>query len=57
MPKKIYQCPKCKTGTLEKLNAKEIAKIKESDHFDIYPKVIFGCDECKYWIDEELLKD
>ena len=49
------QCPNCQDGTLELLNKGELARLKENNKGDKLPKRIYGCDECKYWIDAELI--
>jgi len=52
-----YPCPECQKsgryGTLELLNDKEVARLKEREGKDVYPAKIYGCDECKFWIDAE----
>lgn len=50
---KQIKCPKCQDGTLELLNEKELAKLKALNKGDKLPDQILGCDECRYWIDEE----
>lgn len=53
-------CPECKQherfGTLELLNAKELQRLKEREGKDNYPDQIYGCDECKFWIDAKYLE-
>ena len=61
MPKEIkapqiqIKCPKCQDGTLELLSHIERLKLLVKNLGDRCPDKIYGCDECKYWIDEELL--
>lgn len=49
------KCPKCKDGTLELLTEQEMKNLRNNSKGDNLPKKIYGCDECKYWIDAELL--
>lgn len=56
MPKEI-KCPKCKDGTLELLNHVERLKLLVRNLGDICPDNIYGCDECKYWIDAKEIEN
>lgn len=49
-------CPNCHKGTLEQISAEEKKKIEQRYSPDLLPKVIFGCDECKFWCDENEIK-
>ena len=49
-------CPKCGRGTLEKLNRLERKKLKEIEgNKTTLPEQVYGCDECRYWIDGKLI--
>jgi len=60
MPKEIH-CPECRrygrSGTLSLLTEDEMQKLKDKSGKDNYPDRIFGCDECSYWCDEEMLDE
>jgi len=44
------KCPKCNTGTLELLTRKEKQKLNS----EFLSEKILGCDECNYWIEEDI---
>lgn len=51
------QCPKCQDGTLELLSEKELQRLKSMNLGDNISDRIYGCDECKYWIDAKEIEN
>lgn len=45
------KCPECSNGYLEYLTDDEKKELKVGDLGD----VVLGCDECQYWVEEDLL--
>lgn len=56
---KHYHCPEClkagRSGTLEQLSKVERNRLKAMEKDNI-PDEIYGCDECKFWIDKNYLE-
>lgn len=52
---KEIKCPNCQDGTLELLSERELQRLKARNSGDNIPDQVYGCDECKYWIDAKLL--
>ena len=48
-------CPKCGAGTLEILTERERIALTKKQNLKSLPNRVMGCDECDYWIAEDLL--
>lgn len=57
---KVLQCPECRRrkryGTLEKLNENELQRLRERLG-DKLEGNFYGCDECKFYIAEDLVEE
>ena len=49
------KCPHCLNGYLSAMTEEDRQRMMTKEGNDNYPEKIWGCDECKYWIEEEFV--